>query len=288
MIDVDARQDSTEPTSVLRWVHLVLTTQLGLPSPLAPAVEMLDRLQAVELAKFAGQDAVNLKRQALALAIARGEREFDDDAVREWARGGEWLAGFEDGYGANYVPPASSLNNSVARAAQREASRMFVVSAPEIFETVRVAVAKEVAKLEALPKPPRGLWTSSDPTQLLVRSEGHAETLSILAHTSDKFWTLQKIADVVRHPAGHGFERYPDGAPRDAAVFRNWRKALDEAPAMASTHKSLYVWRTVVEGWEPGVWKPEDIKTTPADASFSAKLARFGYAVGIPSGKPAN
>ena len=43
----------------------------------------------------------------------------------------------------------------------------------------------------------------------------------------------------------------------------------------------------MVDGWEPGVWKPEDIETKAADGSFSARLKRFGSAVGIPSGQPA-
>jgi hypothetical protein len=281
----DEQQYESDPTATLKWVHLVLTTQLGLPSPLAPAVALLDRLQAVDLAKLGGMEAVTRNRETLARAIATGERDFDDDAVREWADGGLWVAGFEAGYG-NYVPPASSLSTAVARAAQREAAHLFTVNAAAIFTTLQTAARDEVAKLEALPKPPRGLWVAGDPTQLLVRTAEHAETLSTLAFVDDRFWVLQRLADVVRSPAGFGFERYPDGAPRLAAVYRRWPKALDEEGAMASTHKSLRLWRAVVDGWQPGVWRPEDIKTTPADSSFSAKLQRFGFAVGRPSGLP--
>jgi hypothetical protein len=41
-----------------------------------------------------------------------------------------------------------------------------------------------------------------------------------------------------------------------------------------------------VDGWEPGCWRPSDVETTAADASFSAKLQRLGSAVGISSGQP--
>jgi hypothetical protein len=259
---------------------LVLTTQLGLPSPLEPAVSVLKALTAVNLARSAGTQAVTRDRDALARAIATGEREFDDKALREWAAGGLWVADGED------APASASLGSAVARAAQREAVQMFVVNAAEVFSTVATAVRDEIAKLEALPKPPRGLWAAADPTRLLVRSEGHAQTLSNLAAVTDKFWILQRVADVVRQPAGEGFERYPDGAPRDAAVYRNWRKALAEEDAMVSTHRSMWLWREFVDGWEPGIWRAADIETT-ARTARSRPSSRFGSAVGFPSGHPA-
>jgi hypothetical protein len=61
---------------------------------------------------------------------------------------------------------------------------------------------------------------------------------------------LPRGADLVRGPAGYGFERLPDGAPRLAYASANWRRAM------------------------------------AADRTFSAKLKRFGSAVGISSGTP--
>jgi hypothetical protein len=89
----DTATHSSDPTAQLRWVHLVLTTQLNLPSPLDNAVALLDRLQAVNMARSAGAQAVARDREALARAIATGEREFDAKALREWAAGGLWGGG---------------------------------------------------------------------------------------------------------------------------------------------------------------------------------------------------
>jgi hypothetical protein len=99
---------------------------------------------------------------------------------------------------------------------------------------------------------------------------------------------VQNAADLVRGPAGHGCERFPDGAPKLAGTYRNWRLALSKADSdLRTVSRHFRLWFTVVDGWEPGVWKPEDIETTAADNTFSARLRNFGAAVGIPTGQPA-
>jgi hypothetical protein len=39
-------------------------------------------------------------------------------------------------------------------------------------------------------------------------------------------------------------------------------------------------------GWEPGMWRPEDVKTTAEDRTFTGKLRNLGHAVGVPSLTP--
>lgn len=182
---------------------------------------------------------------------------------------------------------AHGLRAAAAQAAQREATQHFMVSAASVFDTVRDAERLEISRLEALLTPPAGLWAAGDPTRLLARAPGHESSLSVLASVQDKFQSLQKVAGAVRGPAGHGYERFPDGAPRDAAVYRDWQKMLGEVGTMATTDKTLRLWRTVVDGWAPGVWRPEDVETTAEDRTLRAKLQRFGAAVGIQGGHPA-
>src|SRR4029450_1913094 len=55
---------------------------------------------------------------------------------------------------SDYAPASATLGAAVARAAQREATQMFLVRAAEIFSTLQTAARNEVAKLEALPKGP--------------------------------------------------------------------------------------------------------------------------------------
>src|SRR4051812_22919806 len=93
-------------------------------------------------------------------------------------------------------------------------------------------------------------------------------------------------APMVRGPAGHGYERFPYGAPRLAGTYANWRLALEKSNngGLRSVHKHLRLWFMVTDGWEPGVWRPEDIETRPEDRKFSTRLKRFGSAVGIRAG----
>jgi hypothetical protein len=117
---------------------------------------------------------------------------------------------------------------------------------------------------------------------VLARTVGHEATLSTVASCVDRFWALQRIADPVRQPAGFGSEHLPDGAPPLAQVYRNWRKAMEEMDGLRATHRSLRLWRTVVDGWGPGVWIAKEISAPTKDEnSFGARLARFGSAVGV-------
>jgi hypothetical protein len=59
-----------------------------------------------------------------------------------------------------------------------------------------------------------------------------------------------------------------------------------ENTTLVGVHRHFRLWFTVVDGWQPGVWRPEDIETTAADRSFSARLKRLGSAVGVPTGRP--
>ena len=204
-----------DATAQVRSLHALLVHQLGLPSPLEEAVGVLDRITAVQLAQSAGVQRTREARQVMARQVALGERAFDEDALREWSSGSLWVA---DGGPPGTYQPAIGLAEDVARHAKSEAVRIFHARAPEIFGTVQTAARTEVGRLEALPKAPRGLFYAADPTTALVRAEGHEATLSVLAGVTDRFWTLQRIADVVRGPAGFGFERLPDGAPRLAYV----------------------------------------------------------------------
>lgn len=160
--------------------------------------------------------------------------------------------------------------------------------APAIFDTLAAEAARVVGIFEALHEPPPNLFSAGDPTMALTRAPEHAATYSAMLAANDRFWAVQRGADMVRGPAGHGFERFSDGAPRLAGTYRNWRLALSKANSdLRGVHRHFRLWFTVVDGWEPGVWRPEDIETTPADSSFSTRLKRFGSAVGIPSGQPA-
>ena len=142
-----------------------------------------------------------------------------------------------------------------------------------------------VGVLEALPEPPRNLFTAGDPTIALTRTAGHEATYSTVLAANDRFWAVQRGVELVRGTAGHGNEHLPDGAPPLAYAYRNWRVAMEKANGeLRSVQKHFRLWFTIVDGWQPGVWRPAELESSAADRSFSAKLRRFGGAVGIPVG----
>jgi hypothetical protein len=279
---------SRNPSDLARPLHSLLETQLGLKSPLSKAVAALDRAAKLQFNKTVGLTSARAARQVLARAVATGEREFDEMAVREYDKGAIWISS-DSPYAENpSTPAAAQLAAEVATQAQQVAAAEVLMHASGIFDTLAAEARRIVGTFEALPEPPRGLFGAGDPVALLTRDPAHGNSYSAVLAATDRFWNVTRGADMVRGAAGHGFERFPDGAPRLAGTYRNWRLAMEKADSdLRTTYKHLRLWRCVLEGWQPGVWKPEDIATVAADRSFSAKLKRFGGAVGIPSGQPA-
>ena len=275
---------TVNPSDLVRPLHALLAHELGLKSPLDKAVEMLDRAAALSFNRTTGLQAAQAARQAIARAIALGEAQFDESTVRAFDEGSIWLSNPTH----PSIPASVELADQVLLEAQQAAATELMKHASTVFDQLATEARRVVGIFEALPEPPKGLFAAGDPVTLLNRAPGHAETYSVVLKATDRFWSVTRAADLVRGPAGHGAERLPDGATRLAFTYRDWRTALAKANAdLRSVHRHLRLWFTVVDGWEPGVWKPEDIETTPADRTFSAALKNFGAAVGIPSGHPA-
>jgi hypothetical protein len=270
------------PSDLVRPIHALLVTELGLQSPLAKGVAMLDRAASLSFGRTVGVQGARVARQAVARAVALGEAPFDETTIRAYDEGHLWLSD------ASSIPPSVGLADAVMIEAQRSAGGELMQHASGIFDVLAAEARLVVGILEALPEPPRNLFSAGDPASTLTRAPNHSETYSALLNANARFWAVTGGADLLRDAAGHGVNRFPDGAPRLAFTYRNWKLAMEKANSdLRSVHKHFRLWFTVVDGWEPGVWKPEDIKTSAADRSFSAKLKNFGAAVGIPSGKPA-
>lgn len=237
---------STNPADRVPAVHALLVTELGIDSPLTEAVRMLDNAARLTFARQRGASRAQTLRAKLAREVAEGRRPFDDAAVREFAQGDVWTNAVE----SYNTPAATVLAEQVQHQAKAAAGGQLTAHASGIFDLLAAEAAKVVKTLASLPDPPAGLFTSGgDPAQLLVRSPGHAETYSVLLKANDRFWTIQRGADAVRDLAGFGPERLPDGAPRLAFAYRNWRKAMEQKPALRTTVRHLRLWRCVIDGW---------------------------------------
>lgn len=270
---------SVSDAEQVRRVHLSLQ-QLGLKSPLDRAAEQLARIDKLSFARQLYIGQAHTTRAALAADIAAGKRDFDQAAIDAWRQTDGWVAAFNSGD----TPAAVGLYEAAARSARASAVGIFNSVAGTVFDTVAEAVQVEVRVLEQLPPVKDTLWAAADQLRTLAATEGHAQTLSTLTRVDERWNQLQHIADLVRDAAGFGGNHLPDGAPRLAFQFRNWRVAWQgrEENVLNPTHDLLRLWRTVVLGWEPGCWKPSEIaQPTAAENRFGSRLQRLGTAVGV-------
>ena len=53
--------------------------------------------------------------------------------------------------------------------------------------------------------------------------------------------------------AGFGPERFPGGAPRLAETYANWRVALEGENELRDVHRTMQLWKTVIDDWRPGI-----------------------------------
>jgi hypothetical protein len=274
------------PSEYVRGLHALLTAQLGLKSPLGRAVEILDRAEKVAFVeKGAAVAAARSARDVLARQIAAGERPYDEKSVREYDAQRVWIA---DDDAPKTYPAATMLSSKVQAHARALAGNEVVNNAPKVFDLVAAEATRVVDTLQRLPEPPSGLFSGSgDPARQLIATAGHEATYSTVLTANMRFDWCLAAADMVRADAGNGFEKLPDGAPRWAYVWRNWHHVMAREGQLGTVPKHMRLWWRVLDDWQPGVWRPADVETTPADATFGAKLKNLGGAVGAASGQPA-
>jgi len=263
-----ATQISAE--TAVRRLHGELPS-LGVPSPFGEAMKKLSRVdRMVALAHQTDFEAVQ-RRRILAEQLAAGEVSLDEAVAGLDVRTVR-AESAELGLGRTLAAEAASI-------AKASMAAELAPRAVGVFDNLANLAEQVVRTLQNLPTPPPNLWSSPDPTVLLAGSAGHELTLSTVADATSRFWRIQALVNMVRNTAGHGFERFPDGAPRSAAVYRNWRLVLDEEDGLRTVHRSMRLWKVTIDNWQPGVWKPSDIETKPADRSFGARLRNLGQAV---------
>jgi len=259
------------PESAIRQLHLELPN-VGVASPFGAAHERLNRVDKVMVQAQALDYESGRRRRELVEQLAAGNTDLADAVKRLDIR--------TVGIDPNQPGLAAQLTTEARTAARNALAGELGAQAGPVFDQLAEAAAEVVATLEALPEPPRGLWILPDPTTLLARAESHELTLSTVAAATEKFWKVQRLADMVRNQAGYGPERLTSGAPRAALVYRNWKKTIDGDRELRQTRASMQLWRTVVDDWQPGVWRPDQIDVPVEDRSFGARLRNLGRAVG--------
>lgn len=263
----------------LRQLAALLGQQLGLPVPkvIAEALARLNR--AVEL----HGEYMHLAHQA------RAERA---GAISELLDGHADLSVVTDVYAITAsltagvsaadrdAPVVLGVLADASRTAAERCNDALVIAAGPVFDALHAACRKVIAEVEALPAPPDGLWGHPDPLKLLVRADGHESSISVLHKANDRWELIHQTAAYVRDAAGAGVERFEPGSSRAVLWYRNWRRYAEIEPDLTATHGDLRLWKSIMEGCEPGLWRPEDAqKLTAKETTFASVLQRTGFAL---------
>jgi hypothetical protein len=272
-----ARSGIERMTPVARLGFLAKALQeLGLPTEfLAQAHEQAARAQglrrqAMEAQQQAATSRVEAQRQLTA------EVPASLDAVAAVYQMTEpWLRQSGDGT----RPPAVQMVHDAARAIEAGIDSQIMLNSERIFALAQRKANELVAEIKALPAFPESLWHSAVPAEDLSRIQAHRGTWGLLSTIRLDFESTHRIANLVRDGIGAGPDSLPDGAPRHALTFRNWRPLLDDTH-FGRLKPELRLPYSISQGYDPGCWHPRDVETTEADASFWGKLRNLGQAVG--------
>src|SRR4051794_37733075 len=121
-------QVTQSPSSLVGPLHALLVTELGLKSPLAPAVAVLDCAARLGFSRQTGVSAARTARADLARRIATGELPFDDNTIHAYDEGRIWVSDRN----AKATPAATALAEDVTRQAAATAGGMLAMHAGAI------------------------------------------------------------------------------------------------------------------------------------------------------------
>jgi hypothetical protein len=266
------------PANRLLWLRRSLTA-LELDSSFLEAAEAL-RVRASDLRASAveAQQQAAQRRQSALTTLGRDRPASLAAAVAVYTAESPWLDVQTD----HLSPPAIEIAEVGARSIENDIAASLAGHASKIFDLVQRKATQCVDAVAALPAFPRGIWASVDPASDLARVPVHRQTWGILTGANIDFLSCHAVADFCRPHLGYGPERLSDGAPNFALWAKNWRLALDDR-VFGKLRPQVRIKYALDNDWQPGLWRPEDISTTPADATFGAKLKNLGSAVFTPA-----
>ncbi len=185
-----------------------------------------------------------------------------------------WLVVESDGQ----CPPAMQLVHDAGRTIESQIDGHISAHGERIFALLQGKARALLAEVSALPPLPTGIWVSPAPDEDLSRLPAHRSTWGVLQATYFDFEQVHRVAWSIRENLGAGPDSLPDGAPGWALTFRNWKPLLNDMQ-FSHVRKPLRLPYAIEHGYEPGLWRPEDVKTTAEDRSFFGKLRNLGQAV---------
>ena len=151
----------------------------------------------------------------------------------------------------------------------------------QIFALAQKKAAEVVDEVRRLPDFPPGIWNSAQPpAEVLGRHPAHRGTWGICDASRRDFELAVQLAGFVRDHIGASADSLPDGAPPQALVFRNWKLWLFDGE-FGRVKPELRLRYALEHDFQPGVWRPQDIKVKAEDQTFGATRRNLGSAVGV-------
>lgn len=226
---------------------------LGVPALLAEAREALDRSNDINQRAASRQNAA-LQRVAEARRLAQAA----DDPIAalealavEQRDSGPWLPP-EAGGDSPLVAEARKLS----RASVQRAVMLAGAKGDLIYRRLQEFAADAVAAVAAAELPDK-VWASPEPSALVMRSE-HPEAWTTMLMESDRFVRVHEAAGLVRRLGGLLAE-LPGSAPRLAFQYRAWLTAQQQLEELRTVAKPLRLRWAVDHGWQPGLWRVDEI-----------------------------
>ncbi|HKN44949.1 MAG TPA: hypothetical protein VJW23_13600, partial [Propionibacteriaceae bacterium] len=246
------------PPARLLWVRSVLA-QLGLDSSfLQPAEDLRARASALRAEAATASQQAAARRAAALNTLGRDSQASLAEAVALWSAESAWLDIDRPG---EIKPPALRLAEEGARALESQIAVQILGHGEKLFALVQKKAAALVQEISDLPKFPDAIYGSPDPATDLARIPSHRATWGTLTGTNQDFLACHDVANLVRAFIGASVNKLPDGAPRYAFWAKNWRPSLtdDQFPRLKAPLRLRWA---LDHDWQPGLWRPEDVKTT--------------------------
>jgi hypothetical protein len=263
------------PPTRLLWLKQTLTALNLRTDFLASAEALAARASQLRSEAFAASQTAGQRRQSALATLGRDQAASLAEAVAQWAAQGPWLDALP-----GQSPPALDVAEQGARLLEGGIVSQIAGRASQIFVLVQRKAAELVDEVAALPKFADRVWIGGDPSAALARIPEHRSSWGVLESADLDFLRCHEVADSVRDFIGYNADRLPDGAPRLALWARNWRAALHDETYPKLRHP-LRLRYAIEKNFQPGLWRPDDIKTLPADRTFGGRLRNTGSAVGI-------
>jgi hypothetical protein len=170
------------------------------------------------------------------------------------------------------------LISNARRALDGQLGGRIAAAGPVLWPLVKAKAFEIVGELSLLPPIPNSVWSLRDASSELSRLPAHRGTWGVLVASTEAFSLCHSVADMFRGPLGYSSAHLSDSAPRWALVYRGWQKLMADN-LWSEVRPELRLSYALAHGYEPGLWRPDEVRVTAEDKRFSSRLRNLGAAV---------